>query len=84
MQKTMTLEGTVLRLKVNKQQEKDLMRQTGACRFVYNYFLALQKESYKELGSLMSYNDMSGILTQLKYETGIEITDPKGFANSFI
>ncbi len=62
------LKGISLRLKVNKQQEQDLMRQTGACRWVYNHFLALQIEGYEEFDSFMSYNNMCGILTQLKYE----------------
>jgi len=34
------LKGISLQLKVNKEQEQDLMRQTGACRWVYNHFLS--------------------------------------------
>ncbi len=43
-----------------------LTEQFGACRFVWNHFLALRNEQYAKTGKGMTYSEMSAILTEMK------------------
>lgn len=49
--------------------QQELIQKTFGCvRFVYNYFLDLRVNEYKNNGKSLSYNDNSKLLTQLKKE----------------
>ncbi len=50
----------------NKTQEQKLLQTLGACRFVYNYFLASRIGYYQETGKTLSYMQMSRDLTQVR------------------
>ena len=56
-------------LRPSGEQERDLRRFAGACRFVYNKALALQKESYEAGGKFMGYVAMAKQLTQWRNGT---------------
>lgn len=55
-----------VKLYPNKRQEQELVKILGACRFVYNYFLAARIGYYKESGKTLSYMHLSRDLTQLR------------------
>lgn len=42
------------------------MRTFGCCRYVFNYYLALRKETYEQTGKNLSYYECSKDLTNLK------------------
>ena len=48
------------------KQQKILTNHFGCCRWVYNYFLQYKTEQYKLIGKSPNYNQMSGLLTELK------------------
>ncbi len=51
------------------KKQKELIQKTFGCsRFVYNYFLDLKINEYKNNGKSLSYYDTSKLLTQLKKE----------------
>lgn len=52
----------------NKKQEELIAKTFGCARFVYNYFLDMRINEYKNNGKSLNYNDMSKLLTQLKKE----------------
>lgn len=54
------------RLYPNKEQEDLIQRTFGCCRFVWNHYLALRKETYEESGKTMNFYDCSRDMTQLK------------------
>lgn len=47
-------------------QENLIQRTFGCCRFVWNHYLALRKESYERNGKTMNYNVCAGDMTKLK------------------
>lgn len=53
------------RLYPNKEQENLIARTFGCCRFVFNHYLALRKETYEKTGETMNYyacaKDMTGL-----------------------
>jgi putative transposase len=51
-----------------KVQEQKLAGHFGACRFVYNYFLAQRKDSYINSGKSPNYYEQAADLTKLKKE----------------
>ena len=55
-----------LRLYPNKEQENLIVRTFGCCRFVFNHYLALRKETYEQTGKTLNYYDCSHDLTGLK------------------
>lgn len=55
-----------VRLYPNRTQEQRLLQTLGACRFVYNYFLAARIGYYKENGRTLPYRDMSRDLTKMR------------------
>jgi putative transposase len=56
------------RIYPNKEQEKQLSKTFGSCRFVYNYYLNKRIELYKNEQQSSNYNACSADLTQLKIE----------------
>lgn len=63
------------RLSPNKEQSKQLLQFAGSCRYIFNHFLAIQKDLYqqrKETNNpeirLLSYPQTCALLTQLKRE----------------
>lgn len=54
------------RIYPTKQQEILLGKHFGACRFIYNYFLNIRNETYRNEKTSLSYVDTSKILTELK------------------
>lgn len=54
------------RIYPNKEQENQILRTFGCCRFVFNHYLALRKEIYERDGTTMCYYDCSKDLTNLK------------------
>ncbi len=55
-----------VRLYPTPQQEQRLLRTIGACRFVWNHFLAERKAAYLERGESMNYHATAKALTLLK------------------
>ena len=56
------------RIYPNKEQKIFIQKTFGCTRFVYNYFLDLRMEEYKNNNKTLNYYDISKILTQLKKE----------------
>ncbi|MBR7063526.1 MAG: IS200/IS605 family element transposase accessory protein TnpB [Clostridia bacterium] len=56
------------RLYPNREQEKLIQRTFGCCRFVYNRYLDMRIEAYRDRGETMNYEACSNDLTQLKKE----------------
>lgn len=54
------------RLYPSKEQQKALAVQFGHARFVYNYFLQERSEHYQTTGEGLTYQDTTGLLTELK------------------
>ena len=54
------------RLYPNREQEKQILRTLGCCRFVFNHYLAKRKEVYAQDGKTLNYYDCAGDMTQLK------------------
>ncbi|MDM5235217.1 helix-turn-helix domain-containing protein [Bacillus cereus] len=50
----------------NKKQEILIAKMIGCSRFVFNHFLALWNDTYKEAGKGLNYPFCSAELTQLK------------------
>ena len=62
------LEAYKYRLYPNKQQEEQIQKTFGCCRFVYNYYLSKRIELYKVSNQAPTYNQCSSDLAQLKKE----------------
>lgn len=56
------------RIYPNKKQQELIQKTFGCVRFVYNYFLDLRINEYKNNNKSLSYYDTSKLLTQLKRE----------------
>ena len=56
------------RLYPNREQENLILRTFGCCRFVFNHYLALRKETYEQTGKTLNYyacaKDMTGLKQQ--------------------
>lgn len=56
------------RIYPNKMQENQILRTFGCCRFVFNHYLALRKETYEQTGETLNYyacaKDMTGLKKQ--------------------
>lgn len=63
------MHGYKVKLYPNKTQQKRLVETMGACRFVYNHFLAEKQRLYKEQGKNLTLSEMSKRLTILRRET---------------
>ena len=44
------------RIYPNKQQQELIQKTFGCCRFVYNYYLNIRKESYEKDKNSVNYN----------------------------
>ena len=62
------IRGYKVKIYPNKTQEQILLRQVGACRYIYNHFLALKKDTYLQTGKNITYNVMSKELTKMRRE----------------
>lgn len=60
--------GYKFRIYPNKVQKNLLNQILGCCRFVYNRFLTVRKESWKKDKKSVSYAQSCSVLTQLKKE----------------
>ncbi|KMN45479.1 IS200/IS605 family element RNA-guided endonuclease TnpB [Bacillus sp. LK2] len=58
------------RIYPNKKQEILIAKTIGCSRFVFNHFLALWNNTYKETGKGLTYPSCSAELTQLKKKQG--------------
>ena len=58
--------GNKVRVFPTKEQEQKLWQSVGTARFIYNWTLARQEESYKNGGKFISDNDLRKELTILK------------------
>ena len=56
------------RIYPNKRQKELLVKTFGCCRYVYNHYLAMKINLYKESKKTMSYIQCSADLTALKKE----------------
>ena len=56
------------RIYPNKEQQKLIAKTFGCVRFVYNYFLAMRIEAYKNSKKSLTFYECSSMLTQLKTE----------------
>lgn len=54
------------RIYPNMAQRILIAKTFGACRYIYNHYLALRKSEYEINGNTMSYNECSNQLTTLK------------------
>lgn len=57
-----------IRLYPTAEQEQKMWRHIGACRYIWNYMLALQQQRYKDGEKHLSRFDMMKCLTPLKKE----------------
>lgn len=55
-----------MRIYPTKEQEQQLLRTVGACRFIYNYYLTLQINAYLQTGNHIPYADLARDLTKLR------------------
>ena len=62
------IKGYKFRLYPNKTQKILLNKILGCCRFVYNHFLAVRRESWEKDKKSVNYTQTSSMLTQLKKE----------------
>ena len=56
------------RIYPTREQENLMQRTFGCCRFVFNRFLAIRKETYENTGKTLNYNACAKQLTELKNE----------------
>lgn len=54
------------RIYPNMEQEQQIHRTFGCCRFVWNHYLVKRKETYEQYHETLNYNACSADLTQLK------------------
>ena len=54
------------RLYPSREQENQILRTFGCCRFVFNYYLAKRKDVYEQSGKTFNYYDCARDMTQLK------------------
>lgn len=59
------------RLYPNREQENQILRTFGCCRFVYNYYLAKMKEIYEKNGTTMNGFGCQKDMTNLKHQEGM-------------
>lgn len=66
------------RIYPNKQQKEIIAKTFGCCRFIYNKYLALRIDKYKELKESVSYvqcaNDMKQLKTELEWLKEVDST----------
>ena len=60
-----------VRLNPTEEQERQLWKSVGTARWVYNWTLSKQEESYKKEGKFISDGELRKELTQLKRRKNI-------------
>ena len=60
------IKGYKFRLYPNKTQAILLNKTLGCCRFVFNHFLAVRRDSWEKDKKSVSYSETSSLMTQLK------------------
>lgn len=60
------------RLYPNHEQENLISRTFGCCRFVFNHYLALRKETYEQTGETLNYCACAKDMTGLKQQEEIQ------------
>ena len=60
------------RIYPTKEQEEQIERTFGCCRYVYNHYLSLRSSTYKETRKSVGYKQCSKDLTLLKKTVGTE------------
>lgn len=58
--------GYKFRLYPNKMQATLLNKTLGCCRFIFNHFLAVRRDSWEKDKKSISYNETSALMTKLK------------------
>ena len=66
------LQSFKFELMPNGEQQREMRRFAGSCRFVYNKALALQKENYEAGNKFISYVSMAANLPAWKCEVSME------------
>src|SRR5574343_1856148 len=66
------LKGYKYRIYPDAEQEVQLRKTVGCCRFLYNYFLEARSKAWTESKESMGYNACAKRLTSLKKEEGKE------------
>jgi len=61
--------GFKFRLVPTKEQKQKLLQQGGNARFVWNYFLKINIDYYKEEGKFKFYHELAVFLPKLKKES---------------
>lgn len=74
------LKGFKYRIYPTKEQEIQLAKTFGSCRFIYNQLLSKKIELYKEEKKSLSYSNCSAILTTMKKEEFIWLKETDKFA----
>ncbi|HGJ3234904.1 TPA: helix-turn-helix domain-containing protein, partial [Salmonella enterica subsp. enterica serovar Grumpensis] len=60
------LQAFKFQLRPDGQQEREMRRFTGSCRFVFNRALALQNENYEAGNKFIPYTNMASWLVEWK------------------
>lgn len=60
------IKGYKIRIYPNKKQKILIEKHFGACRFIWNYMLNLQNETYEKESKYLSRFDMINLLPHLK------------------
>jgi len=68
----MHFKGYKIRIYPNKEQEQQIWKHIGACRFIWNYMINVQLEKHKNNEARLSRNKMVNLSTNLRKETGYE------------
>lgn len=63
------LQAFKFELQPNGDQERDMPRFAGACRFVFNKALAMQKENHEAGNKFINYVSMAKFLTSWRNST---------------
>ncbi|EGO3302111.1 helix-turn-helix domain-containing protein [Salmonella enterica] len=53
-------------LRPNGQQERDMWRFAGACRFVFNRAMELQNKNHESAGKFISYNPLKAAIAVVR------------------
>lgn len=62
------LKGYKIRIHPTREQEEEFLKVIDTCRFIYNWTIEQQKNSYKEHNKFMMNGELNKIITQLKKE----------------